>query len=178
MSGVPHRPPPNAAALHADRSVGGRAVLELRRFLRHPPERVWTAITDPAELRHWYLSEVHIEGRVGGRVESTTGSFRVRATGRVLAWEPPRLFEHEWNVDPSAGFPKGEVSVVRWELAPFEDGTLLTLTHRDLTPSTARGFRAGAEAFLDRLVAQLDGVPLPEWETRIRELRDAGSAAE
>jgi uncharacterized protein YndB with AHSA1/START domain len=150
---------------------GARATLVVRRFVRHPPNVVWEAITNPDEVRQWFLTEAKVDGRVGGRVEMTTGSYRVHATGPVLSWDPPNLYEYGWNVPPGPTLPEGEKCVVRWELRAAQGGTLITLTYRDLTRRTAGVYRAGLEAFLDRLEAQLDGRPLPDWETRIRELR-------
>ena len=158
------------------RKHGDHATLVFRRYLRHPPERVWAAITDPAQLRGWLLTEARIDGRVGGHVELVTTNYRVVATGRVLSWDPPKLFEHEWNVAPGGALPNDERSVVRWELSPHDAGTLLTLTQANLTEPTARGYQVGLEAFLDRLNAQLAAEPLPDWEGRIRELRGGRSA--
>jgi uncharacterized protein YndB with AHSA1/START domain len=163
----------NGSVLVPDRS--GLATLVVRRFLRHPPNVVWRAITDPDEVRKWFLTELDLEARPGGRIETTTGNFRVHSTGRVLAWDPPRVYEYEWNVTPSPSLPEGEITVVRWELSPADGGTLLTVTHRGLTRRTAGVFGEGMEAFLDRLEAQLDGRPLPDWETRLREIRGGTS---
>jgi uncharacterized protein YndB with AHSA1/START domain len=137
--------------------------LVFRRHLNHPPERVWNAITEPDEIRSWMVTEARIDGRPGGTVELVTGPNRVHSTGRIREWEPPRLFEYEWNVPPSEYAPKGEAAIVRWELRPDPEGTLLVLTHRHLTRTTARVFSRGFRGFLDRLAAQLDGRPLPEW---------------
>ena len=50
-----------------------------------------------------------------------------------------------------------EASVVRYELHPDGDGTLLRFTHRGLGVRNAAGFRPGTHAFLDRLEAHLAG---------------------
>lgn len=149
-----------------------RATLTFRRFLRHPPATVWKAITDPQELKRWFLTTAQVDGRVGGRVDLVTGPSQVHATGRILAWDPPHLYEYEWNVPPDGTrlFP-GERSVVRWELTPQEGGTVVVLTHRGLTKGTADVFRMGLPTFLERLECQLDGRPLPDWESRVNAVR-------
>jgi uncharacterized protein YndB with AHSA1/START domain len=168
MTKVPHRQRPRSHVVPVQRAL---ATLVVRRFVHHAPTVVWRALTDPTEVRQWFLTEAKVDGREGGRIDLTTGSYRMHATGRVLSWDPPRVYEYEWNVAPRPSLPEGERSVVRWELRPTEGGTLLTLTHRNLTERTAGVFRLGMEAFLDRLEAQLDGLPLPDWDARLRELR-------
>jgi uncharacterized protein YndB with AHSA1/START domain len=142
---------------------GEAARLVFRRHLHHPPERVWSAITEPEQLRSWMLTEARIDGRPGGSVDMLTGPDRVHATGRVLEWEPPRVYEYEWNVPPGPRMPNGETAIVRWELTPDPDGTLLVLTHRHLSRATATVFARGMRGFIDRLSAQLDGRPMPDW---------------
>ena len=52
-----------------------------------------------------------------------------------------------------------------------DEATRLTVTYRRITRSTARGFLPGMHALLDRLEAQLDGAPLPDWQARFAALR-------
>jgi uncharacterized protein YndB with AHSA1/START domain len=151
---------------------GETTVLTFERFLAHPPETVWKALTDPDQLRQWFLSEVRIEAFPGGAIDFTTGPTRVHATGRVLAWQPPRVYEYEWNMEPMSGFPRGEHSVVRWELTPVPGGTHLLLKHRGLTPPTAETFSHGIPGFLERLGSLLDGRPLPDWMESVRAARE------
>ena len=47
----------------------------------------------------------------------------------------------------------------------------MTVTYRRITRPVARGFLPGTHAFLDRLEAQLDGRPLPDWLALFGELR-------
>jgi uncharacterized protein YndB with AHSA1/START domain len=142
---------------------GEHATLIFRRRLPHPPEVVWHAITDPEQIRQWFATEARIDGWKGGTVDLVTGPNRVHGTGRILEWVPPRVYEYEWNVEPNSYLPTGEASVVRWELTPSGAGTLLVLSHRRLTRSTATIFRRGLRTFLDRLAALLEGQTLPPW---------------
>jgi uncharacterized protein YndB with AHSA1/START domain len=147
--------------------------LVFERILHHAPERVWDAISTPEGLREWLMcTQVAIDGRPGGSIEMVSGAGGYHSTGRILAWDPPRLLEYEWKVAPVPEMPLGEDAVFRYELAPRNAGTLLTVTYRRITPQTARGFLPGLHAFLDRLQAQLDGDPLPDWMVRFGELRD------
>lgn len=142
-------------------SEGSQASVVFRRLLGHPIQDVWDAITDPAQIEAWFMAKVTREDRAGGRLEMEHPN-HVRASGQVLEWRPPRIYEYEWNLPVDAAHPEGESSVVRWELTPADGGTLLVLTHRKLTRPTAAVFSRGLRSFLDRLAAHLDGAPLPD----------------
>jgi uncharacterized protein YndB with AHSA1/START domain len=150
---------------------GESATLVFQRLLLHPIEEVWEAITDPKQIAVWYMAKVSRDSPRGTVEIRHTKD--VHSTGRVLEWDPPRVYEYEWNVAPGPHLPHGERTIVRWELAPAEGGTLLVMTHRKLTRPTAETFAGGFAAFLDRLAAYLDGTtPLPEpaWMAQARRL--------
>ena len=144
---------------------GDRVVMHFDRRLPYPVEQVWTAITDPAHRRKW-MGPTTIDARTGGTIETVASGpplppDRKRMTGRILVWDPPHVFEHEWHqsiVEPG---------VVRYELRSVGTGTLLRLSHRGLSVPNANGFRTGTHAFLDRLEALLAGEPLPNWAHRV-----------
>lgn len=152
---------------------GEYATLTFRRSYRHAPWHVWDAIATPEGLRAWLMcSYALIEGRVGGRIELVSGPTGYRSTGKILAWEPPRVFEYEWNVAPVREMPDGEQAIFRYELTPNGDLTEVLVTYQRITKQTARGFLSGLHAFLDRLEAQLDGRALPDWMVRFDQLKE------
>lgn len=150
---------------------GDLAVLTFERRLPFPVDAVWSAITDPAERKHW-MGETTIDAREGGTIETVADGPPVppevkKMTGRIRVWDPPNVFEHEWSqpilTDTGCG-------VVRYELTPDGDGTLLRFSHRGLTVRDGQGFFPGTHAFLDRMEAHLAGEPLPEWGQRYQEV--------
>jgi uncharacterized protein YndB with AHSA1/START domain len=150
---------------------GDRAVLTFERRLPFPIDMVWSAITDPDERGQWFGATT-IDPREGGDIEMVaTGpplpDDRKRMTGRILVWDPPHVFEHEWHQ------PIVENGVVRYELRTEGEVTVLRFTHRGLGIRNASGFRGGTHAFLDRLEAHLAGGELPDWLTRKQEVDDA-----
>jgi uncharacterized protein YndB with AHSA1/START domain len=150
---------------------GEKAVLRFERRLPYPIEVVWSAITDPAHRNKW-MGETTIEAHEGGVIETMpTGPpqppEQKRMTGRILVWDPPHVFEHEWNQRII------EESVVRYELSPDGDGTLLRFSHRGLGVSNAQGFLPGTHAFFDRLEAHLAGEAMPNWAQRYREVAES-----
>ena len=150
---------------------GATATLIFTRVLHHAREHVWEAIATPEGLAAWLMSsDVRIDGRTGGSVEMVSGPGRYHSKGTILNWDPPHLFEYEWNVAPVPEMPAGEQAIFRYELTPQKGSTLLTVTYRRVTKPTASGFLPGLHALLDRLEAQLDERPLPDWHRRFNEL--------
>ena len=150
---------------------GGSATLTFERHIGHPIEDVWDAITGSEPLQRWYMSKAIIEGRKDGRIELWSGSAQVHVTGRILTWEPPRVFEHERTMEPRKGIPTGERSIIRWELTPEGGGTHLRLTHTRLAPQMAVQIAPATHALLDRLENELDRAPLTVLPRRIAEVR-------
>src|SRR5467141_3996638 len=103
------------------RKDGEKWTLILVRELRHSPEKVWQALTDPAHLREWAPFEADGSlGTVGTTVKLTTVGAptpQVSETS-VKRAEAPRLLEYSWGG-----------SDLRWELEPLGSGTRLTLWH-------------------------------------------------
>jgi len=95
------------------RKDGEKWTLILARELRHSPEKVWQALTDPAHLREWAPFEVDGNlGTVGATVNLTwVGTPRAIET-RVKRADPPKALEY------------GDI---RWELEVSSGGTRLTL---------------------------------------------------
>lgn len=150
---------------------GDRAVLHFERRLPFAVEQVWAAITEPAHRDRW-MGKTVIDPRVGGSIETVASGpplppDRKRMRGRILVWDPPHVFEHEW-IQPIV-----EPGVVRYELTPDGTGTLLKLSHRGLSVPNANGFRTGTHAFLDRLAALLADEPLPNWTHRVEAISGA-----
>jgi uncharacterized protein YndB with AHSA1/START domain len=148
---------------------GEYATLRYERRLLHPPEVVWKAITDPKEVTVWFSTSAKIDARPGGAIEYISVPVGFRRTGRILVWDPPRVFEHEWRIDPHPQLPNGEAeSIIRWELVRDAGQTILMVTHSRLTKDNGLRFAPGWHAFLDRLTAQLDGEKkLPDLIERI-----------
>lgn len=130
---------------------GGSWALVVVRQLRHSPEKVWEALTDPAELHEWAPFDADGKlDKVGNTVKLTTvgaPSPHVTET-KVTRAEPPRLLEYNWG-----GFD------MRWQLEPVGDGTRLTLWTNIDRRYISMG-AAGWHICLDVLDHLLSGNPL------------------
>ncbi len=101
------------------RKDGEKWTLILVRELRHSPERVWQALTDPAHLREWAPFDADGSlGTVGTTVKLTTvGAPKLHVTETtVTRADAPMRLEYNWG-----GFD------MRWDLEAFGGGTRLTL---------------------------------------------------
>ncbi len=151
--------------------VGEYATLAFERRIPHPVQVVWEALTEPEHLARWYMTRAVIDGRTGGSIDFHIGPAQLHVTGRILVWDPPHVFEYEWKVKPWGRMPKGEDAIVRWELRPEGEETVLTLTHRNLTRRSALGAAPATHVVLDRLVAQLAGLPFEDFRERVADVQ-------
>ena len=124
----------------------GRPAVRFRRRYPHPVERVWSAVSTPAELRHWFPSSVELEPTVGGAIHFADDPHMEPTTGTVLAFEPPRRLAFTWGDDE-----------LHLSLAALpEGGTELTLINvleaRDTAARNAAGWHACLHV-LDRHLA-------------------------
>jgi uncharacterized protein YndB with AHSA1/START domain len=124
---------------------GDKWTLILVRELRHSPEHVWQALTDPAQLREWAPFEADGSlGAAGSTVNLTWAGTANVSEARVTRAEPPRVLEY------------GDM---RWELEAVGGGTRLTLWHsidRRYVSWGAAGWHICFDV-LDRLLA---GAPM------------------
>jgi uncharacterized protein YndB with AHSA1/START domain len=137
---------PGAAAGAAVRKNGETWTLVLVRELRHPPARVWQALTDPAELREWAPFDADRSlGAIGPVKLSTVGAPTQQVSETtVTRAEAPKLLEYSWGGND-----------MRWELEPLATGTRLTLWHnigRKYVSMGAAGWHICFDV-LDRLLA-------------------------
>jgi uncharacterized protein YndB with AHSA1/START domain len=133
------------------REDGERWTLVLVRELRHPPEKVWQALTDPAHLREWAPFDADGSlGIAGATVKLTTVGAPAAAVSEttVRRADAPKLLEYNWGGND-----------ILWELEAVGGGTRLTLWHNIDRRFISMG-AAGWHICLDVLDRLLDGTPL------------------
>ena len=132
---------------------GDEAVIRFERRIGHPVERVWAAITEPAEMIGWW-GAAEVDLREGGRfdvrwlnTDEEGNSAHMHAT--VVRLEPQRLLELDGDIH----------GVLRFELEP--DGDSATLLRFSSTLDLPDEFRtkvlAGWHTHLDALATVLGG---------------------
>jgi hypothetical protein len=123
------------------RKDGDKWTLIIVRELRHSPEKVWQALTDPAQLREWAPFVVDGSlGTVGAKVQLTWVGNPTPQETTVKRADVPEVLEY------------GDI---RWELEACGGGTRLTLWHnidRRFISWGAAGWHISFDV-LDRLLA-------------------------
>ena len=129
--------------------LDGRPTIRFERVYLHPIERLWSAITEPDELAHWFPSRLTIEQRTGGAVAFSGDPNLSSSVGIVLTWDPPRQLAFSWGADELhfALEPVGSVSC------------RLTLTNVLEQRDTAARNASGWEVCLSELDKLLAGTP-------------------
>lgn len=136
-----------------------------------PPERVFSAISDAAQLKRWFSSPEcpaktwEMDPRVGGRYGYRTeaGSIVVNNVrefechGEILEVDPPRLLVYTWiaNWHDDAATR----TIVRWELTPTSGGTHVKVTHSGLAhlPVARKDYSGGWPGVVEMLKRFVEG---------------------
>ncbi len=127
------------------RKDGEKWTLILVRELRHPPEKVWQALTDPEHLREWAPFDADGDlGTVGATVNLTWVGTAKPLETTVTRADAPTLLEY------------GDI---RWELEACGGGTRLTLWTKINRRFISMG-AAGWHIAFDSLDHLLSGTPI------------------
>ena len=153
----------NTQALGTFERRGEDLDLRFERIYPRPPETVWNALTEPERLRDW-MGVSHVEPGAGGRIDLMIGGVQPM-TGRILIWDPPRIFEFSWsNADT-------QNSVVRYELIREGASTRMIFTQKGIPYARSGLVLPGWHTFFTLLGSVLDGVPTPRAPHSWREMQ-------
>lgn len=138
--------PANLARISKD---GEDWTLVVERQLRHAPDKVWQALTDPAQLHAWAPFDADGNlGTAGATITLSTVGTPMTSATTIKRAEAPHVLEYSWG--------DGDL---RWELEARDGGTRLTLWHTIDRRYIAMG-AAGWQICLDVLDHALAGAPL------------------
>jgi uncharacterized protein YndB with AHSA1/START domain len=130
------------------RNDDGRWTLTFVRVLRHGPDKVWAALTDPTQLAKWspFIADHDLGHPGAATLTMIDGETSEDMDAVVTRVEAPTLLEYNWGADH-----------LRWELAAVESGTRLTLHHTVQGPEWLSKVAAGWHLCLVVAERLLDG---------------------
>lgn len=127
-----------------------------------PPDIVFKAISDPAELTNWFPDHAILEPRIGGKVRFSFYKEKSAAEhqrdflqeGTVKEFIPGKKVSYTWQFKDAPEFPE---TIVTWELEEIDHNkTRVVLNHSGFTGKetgklSSIEFDNGWAYFLDRL---------------------------
>lgn len=164
-------------------AISGKT-MRFERHLDHPIERVWHVLTDEAETAYWFPARIVGRREPGAPVtfefenlplrlmddelaatiaakqaELDTSANPEFLRGKVVAFDPPRLFELDWA---------GEI--IRFELTPHAGGTKLVFLYTWLEGTAPQGVGPGWHFTLAGLAKRLSGDTTPQTAAEFHEM--------
>ena len=106
--------------------------------LRHPPEKVWRALTEPELMSQWLLPVIGFELAPGKAFTLQTQAYPGwdgTVNCRMVEIDPQRKLSYTWVVGNMA-----IDTVVTFTLAPTASGTRLSLVQSGFTPDQKQNF--------------------------------------
>jgi uncharacterized protein YndB with AHSA1/START domain len=134
--------------------------LEIKRFIKASPDRVYAAWTDPAQLRQWFGPEqvttdnLIADPRAGGRFRwdlTNSDGEKMTMEGEFRELQPGKKIVFTWHWQDDEDW-ENQVSIVTVEISGRSGGTELRLTHEQLPNEKSRdGHTGGWNSALDKL---------------------------
>ncbi len=134
--------------------------LEIRRFIKASRDRVYSAWTDPSELKKWFGPEnvktrdLVADARVGGRFRwdcTDPEGKEVTISGEYRELQPGKKIVFTWRLEEDEDW-QNHNSVVTVEFFDREEGTEIRLTHENLPTGPSRDdHEQGWKSVLDKL---------------------------
>lgn len=130
----------------------GNWVLIVERVLNHPVEDVWAALTAADQIPGWGPFQPDRDLTAAGPVKLTHIDMpeAEERSGYVLEVSAPHFLVLHWGSD-----------ILRWELKPNGDKTILILRHSFMDAEMAPSYAAGWNLCLKGLSGTLAGVKMP-----------------
>jgi uncharacterized protein YndB with AHSA1/START domain len=134
--------------------------LEIRRFIKAPRDRVYSAWSDPAQLKEWFGPEnvqtrnLIADVRVGGQFRwdcTDPEGKEVTISGEYRELQPGKKIVFTWRFEGDEDW-KDHNSVVTVEFFDRKGGTEVHLTHENLPTEPSRDdHEQGWKSALDKL---------------------------
>jgi len=140
--------------------TGDKTSLQIKRFIKATPDRVYAAWIDPAQLKEWWgpegvrtrslVADVRVGGRYRWDLTSSQGE-EMSAFGEYRELIPGKKIVFTWKWDDDENWTTHN-SIVTVELFDRDGGTELLFKHEQLPSEESRDrHNEGWNSILDRL---------------------------
>ena len=148
-------PPTVVSFTQGTAPVTDTAVFEI--YIKATPERIWEAITDPAQrAKYSFGVQTQSEWTTGSTYTSSVPGAVDIAEGENLVVEPPRLLVQSFNALWSDDVRAQGTTRVTWEIEPVADSCRLTVVHDQLPESANAELYGGWPMILSGLKTLLE----------------------
>jgi len=116
----------------------------VERTMRHPPEKVWKALTRSEVIARWLMQNdfaPEVGRRFNFRATPIPGMWNGCTDCEVLTLDEPRTLAYSWNASGEEA-ADGLKSVVTWTLTPVAEGTHVRMEHSGFRPQDEGGRQA------------------------------------
>jgi uncharacterized protein YndB with AHSA1/START domain len=130
----------------------------VERTMRHPADKVWRALTQPALIEAWLMKN-DFQAVVGHRFQfrAQPNAFWNGVTDcEVLVVESDRRLVFTWNASGEQA-ANGLRTTVTWTLTPSADGTHVRMEQSGFRPQDENGYQAMGGGW-PRIVARLEDI--------------------
>jgi uncharacterized protein YndB with AHSA1/START domain len=149
------------------RTADGKGVVRMEDRFDTGIEDVWSALTDPSRLAHWY-GEIEGDLRVGGEYRARLFASGWEGTGRIEACESPRRL-----VVTGAEPDQENEGVTEVTLVADGDQTIVVWEERGMPVDLLAAYGAGVQIHVEDLAAHLAGRERGDANARWNELQPA-----
>ena len=95
-----------------------------------PLDKVWNAITNKEQMKNWYFDVPDFEPKIGNNFSFYGGdeNEEYHHFCEIVDLIPNEKLKYSWTYPEISK----EKTLVKWELKPENEGTIVTLTHKGL----------------------------------------------
>ena len=95
-----------------------------------PLDKVWNAITNKEQMKNWYFDVPDFEPKIGNNFSFYGGdeNEEYQHFCEIVDLIPNEKLKYSWTYPEISK----EKTLVKWELKPENEGTIVTLTHKGL----------------------------------------------
>jgi uncharacterized protein YndB with AHSA1/START domain len=99
-------------------------------FIRTTPERLWSALTDPSQMKeYWFGMQIKTEWKAGAEWQMVFPDGRVADTGEILELDRPKRIGLKWRNEFKPELKAEGFSLCTMELEAAGAAVRLTITH-------------------------------------------------